>query len=231
MQRSRLRSNLFIVLLIVGLALLVSSLQLTRLGTWLEIALRWWPSVLIIIGLVKVVYGRHDEFVKALSLLGWGIVLQILLLGWMPTDMEHFWPFAFILAGLWLIIVQPGTFTRKVREQSASFSRRVYFGTSIITIEEPDFVRADVQVRFGMAELECPSGASSRESIELHVDVLMGNVVLLVPTHWSVSTSVRRSLAAVQDERVHKPAPALDAPDVHITGKLLFGALFIRNLP
>jgi hypothetical protein len=227
---SRFRSNLVIVLVAAGAILLLGNLSPLGIGSLLSTLLRWWPLALIVFGLLTLLGGTSARFNRALFLTMMGVLLQIVMLGWLPADMLQWWPVFALVFGLWLLVVQPKNAVRVTRITSASFRYRAFLEGSKLYIVTPSFVEATVNTRLAMLECDFASATASKLPLSLSLHVFCGSVCLELPETWRISSDINMTLGAFKDERdVGNPPLLPGTPELQLNGSVLMGTVIIRD--
>ncbi len=227
---SRFRSNLFIVLVAIGAILLLGNVSLFQVGSLLNVLLRWWPLALITIGVLTLLRGKSTDFNRALFFTVIGIVLQIAMLGWLPSDLLQWWPFIAIVFGLWLLVVQPKNVMRLVTITTQSFHYRATLEGTKITVSNPAFLDGTLKSRFAMVEVDLASAHLAEAAPSLAVDIRAGTVTLTLPEAWRITTDVGLTLGTIRDQReVGNPPLLPETPQLLIRGSVTLGTLVIRD--
>lgn len=226
---SRFRSNLVILLVALGVILLLGNMSL-GLGSLLNTLLRWWPLLLIVLGMVTLLRGSSERFNRALFFLATGALLQVMMLGWFPADGMRWWPVFALVLGLWLLVVQPKNAVRLARLSSATFRYRAFLQGSRVSILTPSFVEGSVHARLAMVECDFSSATASKFPLSLSLQLLGGSICLEIPETWRIASDVRITLGSLRDERdVGNPPLLPDTPELQLNGSVLLGSVIIRD--
>ncbi|MCZ7557519.1 MAG: hypothetical protein M5R41_14060 [Bacteroidia bacterium] len=227
---SRFRSNLVIVLVALGIILLLGNLSPLGLGSLLSTLLVWWPMLLIVLGMVTLLRGASARFNRALFFVAMGAVLQVMMLGWFPADIQRWWPLFALVFGLWLLVVQPKNAVRLASLTSATFRYRAFLQGSRVSILTPSFVEGSVHARLAMVECDFSSATASKFPLSLSLQLLGGSICLEIPETWRIASDVNITLGTLRDERdVGNPPLLPDTPELHVSGSVLLGSVIIRD--
>ena len=165
---------------VVGLLLAADNLDLIVA----DVYLRYWPTVLIIIGALKAAMPGTRWF--GIVLLGVGIWLLGNNLRWFRLHLSDLWPL--ILIGIGLLMVgravglisssRVGDFVRS--DTAAIFSQRKVANTS------QDFRGAGVTAIMGGYELDLTGADISNAPAVIEVFTMWGGIEITVPDNWEI---------------------------------------------
>jgi predicted membrane protein len=214
-------------------------------------ALRYWPILLIAIGVVQFFNGRvgtsgERRFpVHAVIWMAVGGVLLLNSIGILRVSIwELFWPAILIALGLRLMTHQgrlrlndSGTTTASATSGDIGPIFSVLSGVKRVSAPQP-FPGAEVTMFMGGAQLDLRQ-AILRPGDEAVLDVfaVMGGCELLIPTQWVVSAPIIAIMGGVEDKRLPMAqAVIVDAgaspgapPRLVIKGVVLMGGVTIRS--
>lgn len=219
--------------LVVGIAIIVAGLLLTldNLMPTHEIArlaFRFWPLVLVAMGLAKL-RGERDPGVLPWLLIGGGIFGLMVTLG--VSRFEDFiGPAILLAAGIFIVTKAlkqnrdaPGELKSGDGFQSGSaiFSqwKRRPLGL---------FRGADLTVIFGGFELDLLQAVPEAGQTRVDLFVLFGGGEIRVPEGWEVQTPLT-SIAGGVSDKTRPPAAQGPRPGLVLTGLVLFGGVEIRH--
>jgi hypothetical protein len=227
---SYFRSNLIIVLGIVIVVLLVGNVSLFRIASLVNIALRWWPLIIIVSGLLTFVKGRSRDFNRALFLTVTGVVLQVIMLGYVPANLLALWPLFSLLLGLWLLAVQPkNTVRTAVLSTSTPVYHAVLQGTQL-TVTSAQLRSVRLSARFAMLECDFSGCVTATDELHISLHIFGGAVTLSIPESWHASTDVSLTLGVFRDAREAGNPPLLpETPRLRITAAIVAGTLTLHE--
>jgi len=228
-NRSRIISNISIVLVIIGAMLLLGSLQLHRLGALFAILLTYWPMAIIGMG-ISSMFNRERRMLRAsIAWIAIGSVLQAGMLGWLPRDLLSWWPLFFILIGSWLLLSpihgQPG---RKI--VTANSLR--YFGMpgrTRLELRSEYFENARISMHVGILEIDCLNAISGSASMTMELTARLAKITLLVPDHWYIDIPATGLRDSIMDTRVLGNPPKGEAPVLVLNGHAFLSTLRITD--
>ncbi len=223
---SRFKSNLAIAFVAVAAILLLGNVQIFRLGALLNLALRYWPLILLGIGFATFFSGRSRDFNRALFFTIAGLVSQVAMLGWLPSDLWQFWPFVCIALGLWLLVIQPKNVARHITLPSTFMNYSAMLQGTHISATSSNFSGGEINARLAMVECDFGDALPAPSPMSFTVKAILGNVTLIVPESWHVTTEVTSTLASLRDTREIGNPPVLDdTPRLYVTGSVMLGSL------
>jgi len=217
----RNRTSLGLVLIIIGLVLTLDSAGILRtdgLG-------RWWPLLLIGVGIVKVRQNREDgqraAGVAFLMLGGLFLFTSVL-------SVRSAWPLLMVAFGaflLWQGAEGPATETMKVSD-SPYLSEMVLIGVVKRGYRPLDFRGGSVTAVIGGVELDLRK-ANLTSTAYLDVVAFWGGIEIKVPEGWTVDARVVPLMGAFEN-KVDSPATP-GGPRLVVRGHAIMGAVVIGH--
>lgn len=212
--------------------------------------LRYWPAILIMIGVVKVgeAQASGGRFGGGVLILV-GSLLLIQKLGLFPNmNIWHLWPLFLVLIGLRMILdagggrIMPGSSATAPGAAAASPGGASELTTSAVAIlsqvdrkvTSQAFQHAEITAFMGGGKLDLREASLAGGQATITVMVMMGGFELLVPPTWHVIIEVTPIMAGVDDRRRAAPsnpagAPGLDAPRLFVRGIAIMGGIEIKD--
>jgi predicted membrane protein len=220
-----------LVLIVIGGLFLLDNLHIF----YFHDVARYWPLVLVAVGLVKLVdSAQHSGRVWGGILLGLGALLLAQSLGYLDVNVWDLWPVILIGAGIAMLVgkLTPHEHFQRTGKNIAagSLSESAVFGGGKRTITSPDFQGGEISAVFGGFELDLRNAAIQGEAATLDVSAVFGGVELKVPEHWQVEMRGAGVFGAFSDETRH-PSPA-EFPVIKrfiLTGSAVFGGVVAKN--
>jgi len=220
-----------LVLIVIGALFLLDNLHLV----YFHDVARYWPVVLIAVGLVKLVdSARQTGRVWGGITLGLGALLLAQSLGYLDVNVWDLWPVLLIGAGIAMLVGKLGPhehFKKAGKNVTAgSLNESAVFGGGKRNITTPDFQGGEISAVFGGFELDLRNAAILGESATLEINAVFGGVELRVPEHWHVELRGTGVFGAFSDETRH-PSPA-EFPVIKrfiLTGSAVFGGVVVKN--
>lgn len=231
--------------LIIGLAIALFGVVLVFDRLNLVVAddvLRWWPGVIIAIGAMiftqsrRIGGGINGAIVMLIGV--WLLLnsLRIVRVGFW----EMFWPLVLIGIGVALVMQTLGRRTREVSTATADRDNTlavfaVMGGVKRISTAER-FRGGEVTALMGGTQIDLRRAAiPPGEEAVIDVFVIMGGGEILVPSSWTVVTSLVPVMGGVDDKRL-PPLPGSaeglagkPAPRLVLRGLLLMGGIEIKS--
>jgi predicted membrane protein len=224
-------------IVLVGVLFLLQNLGYLYVGSlW-----KYWPVILIAIGIAKLVEGPGTERrMGGLAIALIGAVLLTNMLGFLPwMTWRMLWPLWLIFWGI-LILTRgfgrnpfggPGPFTDDTGTSAANtLDEKAIFGGVHRRVEAQDFQGGLITAVFGGVEIDLRNAATTKDEIQLEANAVFGGIELKVPEAWDVTVRGAGVLGAYED-RTHpaRPVEGVKRPRLVIRGSAVFGGVEVRN--
>jgi predicted membrane protein len=247
MERRRNRScnpnrHLFsgFVFLAIGLVFLLGNMGLVNV----DVAVRFWPVLLIAAGVFKLVE-YHDDY-RGGSGVFWILVGSLFLMGnfhILQMAARDIWPVILIGIGglmLWRSVVArrerdfapPTVDDQAPSADPPTSSNSVLSATAVLggakrRNNSQDFRGGDVTTIMGGCEIDLRTAAITppHEAV-LEVFAMWGGIVIKVPTDWTVISSVDPILGGVDDKTL---TPKDDSKRFVVRGTVVMGGIEVKN--
>lgn len=193
--------------------------------------LRYWPAILVAIGIFNLLEGTSSGSRVVGGLLT--VVGGLLLLrefGYLPVRVLDLWPLALIAVGMLLLwkAIESGRETSPPASASVSRLRdRAIFGGVERRITAQDFEGGEAFAMFGGVELDLTKAAMRGNRAVIQANAIFGGVELRVPESWNVTMQGTGIFGGYSDQTQH-PQPG-GAPELVVRGMALFGNVEVRN--
>jgi hypothetical protein len=196
---------------------------------------RFWPGILIAVGLVKMVDSTEPNGRMAGGVLvGVGGLFLAKNLGFLNLEWRDFWPLVLIGAGLlmlWSRLAPPpaGAPNIPAGAQEGALNETAIFGGVNRKVTTDDFRGGHVTAMFGGVEIDLRRAGMRGNSAVIDVSSTFGGVELKIPTSWSAVSQVVAIFGGVENKSVE---PAADMPGVkrlYIKGSAVFGGVEVKN--
>jgi predicted membrane protein len=208
-----------IIIVGVGVILLLGNADLVDAGRVFSI---WWPSVLILAGVISFLANpRH--WAVALIIAGAGVAFLLSRLDIVDLS-DLVIPAALILIGL-VVLFGRGVATRE--EAADTLNSFNVFSGSELSSRSSAFKGGSVTAVFGGAEIDLRQ-AGLAPGASLDVFTAFGGVEVRVPQDWHVSVRGLPLFGGI-DNVTAKERLADDAPVLNISATVLFGGLEIKH--
>ena len=211
-------------LVVVGALLLVHTTGVADFGN----LVRWWPSLLILLGLVILVVNRFRQATVPAILIVGGLATQLMVLGFDVISL--LWPVLIIVIGVAILFGRRRR-SRRVTEahtvisDDSSFS--TIMGSTDRRVTPDDLDGREIVTVMGESKLDMRDISTSDLPAELCVTCVMGQVNIRVPSDWSVAVDNSTVMGESKDERRGAPDPT--TADLTITGTVVMGSLKIDD--
>jgi hypothetical protein len=181
---------------------------------------RWWPLVLVAIGIAHAVRGQWR-----------GALIWTVLGFWFLLPEFHLG----VLLGLWPLLIAAGGVTlilqalrpmRKDVATSGAFRAFAWMGGSARKVASNDFAGGDAIVVMGGCEVNLAKSTLTRDAV---IDVLAfwGGIEIHVPNDWIIESHVTPILGGFSN-RATNPTEG-EGPRLILRGSAIMGGIEIRN--
>jgi hypothetical protein len=218
-----------IVLIAVGAIFLLNNLHLV----FAHDLFRYWPAILIAVGIVKLV-DSQDNSARAGGgiLVGLGAVFLAQSLGYLDIHFWDLWPLILIAIGLgllfegnlaWQVKIKAGTGGRGLKEAAVfSGGKRV--------INDQNFRGAKYDAVFGGFEIDLRRANIVEEEAVLDLNAVFGGIEVKVPESWSVEVKGAGVFGAFQDSTTQPDPRIYPSPKrLVVKGGAVFGGVELKN--
>ncbi|MDI3299363.1 MAG: DUF5668 domain-containing protein [Bacillota bacterium] len=214
-----------IFLLVIGAGYLLDALSLWHFGA---VARTYWPSLLVLIGLVQLAT-RSASWPWSLAWIAVGLYLQAQRLDLVGLDLGRlFWPAVAIVAGAWLLAGHRG-WPRRAASSLDTVDQVSLFGGSETPVVSQAFQGGSVTAIFGGSTLDLRDARLAPGGAELDLTAVFGRVRLLVPESWKVVTSGVEIFGGWQDKTRTTGFREGEASALRVRCLPVFGSIEIRN--
>ncbi len=225
------------IIAIVGLFILLDNMGIHAISH----VYRFWPLILIIIGLWNLTCKSGRVFGVVLIILG--ALFQLDSLGIAHFSWGELWPLAIIGAGV--LVMWNSLQTRRVSKVASdalggqpqtdprtTLNEVAIFGGIERRITSQDFQGGYIQAVFGSVELDLRDTNILQDEAILEINSVFGSVELRVPEGWQITSRGQAVFGSFQDDtrnyRNENPANPL-RKSLILTGAAVFGSVEIKN--
>ena len=192
--------------------------------------MRWWPVVLVLIGLVKLFDPRSNKAAGVIFLVI-GAALLVRRVYWFDIDFSDLIPLAIALLGaklVWDAVARRQRPAGVPGEPDSELHAFAIMGGVKRQSIASDFRGADASAIMGGVELDLRS-AQIQDGQEAIVDAfaLWGGVEIFIPQHWRVISDVFPLMGAFEDKTLQTVAP--NAPALRVRGSAVMGGIEVKN--
>lgn len=212
-----------VVLIVVGTFLLLEKLGYVPNG----FILHFWPTIFIVIGLVKIVYagGRPTGAV----LIAVGLLLQLSEIGVLHVNFWDLWPVLIIIAGA-AMLWQALSWNAAPPVSNPQFDAFYVFGGGERQVNAKNFKGARLFSIFGGYKVDLVRADIEGEQAVLEANAVFGGGEIRVPENWLVVLQGVGVFGAYEDKTRHiqtdvsKPTKTLV-----VRGVAVFGGIEVKN--
>jgi hypothetical protein len=217
-----------IVLIGIGLMFLLNNLHIVNAK---EI-LRYWPAVIIAVGIVKLV-DAPDTGARASGgiIVGAGCIFMARSLGYLDVGIGDLWPLILIALGLMMLFDRTSLLQARIKMGSgATLRESALFSGGKRFITDQNFTSAKYDAVFGGFELDLRKAEIVGESAVLEMNAVFGGIEAKIPESWEVVLKGAGVFGAFQDSTQH-PDPRIypNPKKLIVKGGAVFGGVEIKN--
>ena len=217
---------------VIGLGLLF---LLDNLGFLdFEYTLHFFPMLLTVFGVLKIVQARSTQAVAvgALMVVG-GVLLTLRSLGFLFISWRTMWPLILIAVGISVVyrsmtaqreVARPADFDAKVADDSIVNATAVMGGYSRRLVT-PDFRGGEITAIMAGCELDLRQSSINGDAV-VHVFAMFGGIQIKVPPDWTVVLRGTPILGGFEEKTVLPPD---GSKRLIIQGYAIMGGVEVRN--
>jgi len=222
MNFSRSASSVFwgLILILSGVGFFLDSANVINFG---DLVSGWWPTVIILFGLMKLLEGR---LISALIWAIFGAVILLSTTGVINAGFwQIFWPLILILIGARILFRSDGFASKETADQVSAFS---IFGAADRKSESENFKNANLISIFGGSKIDLRKSKLAVRGGGVDVLIIFGGGEIILPKDMPVKLDVFALFGGTEDKR--SATPSIDGkPYLHIQGIVLFGGVEIKD--
>lgn len=195
-----------ILFIAAGTLFLLDKMQVLNFG---DVASKFWPLILIMVGLSTLFGSRFRNFFAGSLILLLGVLFQLSALGVLKEGVWHYtWPVVLILIGIW-VLFKPSV--RRGRYQTSSTVTNDRLDVSLIMtgikqrVVSKAFTGGDVSTVMGSANLDLTECTIAGEKAVITVSTVMGGVGLRIPKNWKLLVDASPIMGGVEDRTSQLP--------------------------
>ncbi len=231
LNRKRGRGAVVSGMIIIGIGVILLLNQLGFLPRGL--VLNFWPTIVMAIGLIKLVAGgdRGDRVAGGFMVAG-GLVWQLNILGITHFTWATIWPVFIIFAGVMVLVhamgcKEQGPPTWTAPQDMNSF---FVFGGGERKVAAKDFKGARLFAVFGGYEVDLSMADMAGSEAFIEASAVFGGGEIRVPQTWKVVVQGTGILGGYSDD-THHFQPDANAPvkTLYVRGVAVFGGVEVRN--
>ena len=212
-----------LVLTAVGLAFLLDNLELVDSWT----ILRFWPVILLVVGL-RSLSGARDRgsAVSGTLLAAAGALLLLDSLNLIDVDLGDLWPLILVAIGIRALINVMSDSEALSEVSESEEAAAAFLGAVERRNRSADFRGGSASAFMGGVNLDLTEADIAGERAVIHVFAMMGGLEIRVPEEWTVEVGVTSIMGGVEDKT---RGPAATAKRLVLKGTVIMGGIEIRN--
>lgn len=226
MKTRSLGTVLFGILIVgLGVGFLLDSLNVVQFGT---LAGTWWPSVIIIVGLLSLI-SNFRQPLWPLLLVAAGVVLQLNKLGAIEVNAWRIiWPLAIIVFGLSLLFGRGHVGKRYEDLSDDKLDLFVAFSGQNARSISHQFKGGRMSALFGGIEVDLTEAQLADGKADIDIFTLCGGVEVRVPETWAVKVTGLPIMGGWEN-KTKVPVDAAKAPTLTIHGTCIMGGVSVKS--
>jgi predicted membrane protein len=196
----------FSVQLIIGVAIAVVGVLFTLDNLNIlesEPILRWWPALVVLIGLRKLMgYRSRPQLLTGALITAAGVILLLANLDMIHFSIWELWPLQLVFLGAWLVLRG----TQRARESASPVDPDDYanavvmMGGVVRKMNSSQFRGGEVTAFMGGVELDLRNAHAASDTVVIDVLAWWGGIELWVPQDWKVTSEVMPIMAGYEDK-------------------------------
>jgi len=212
-----------VVFIVIGVVLLLEKMGFLPYG----FALQFWPTIFIVIGLVKIVYAGGRP--TGVALIALGIFLQLREVGIIHLNFWDLWPVFIIIAGvamLWQAMAGPD----RAISLNTQFDAFYIFGGGDRQVNTKSFKGASLMAVFGGYKLDLTHADMEGNDVVVEASAVFGGGEIRVPETWQVVMRGVGVFGAYEDKtRYFQPDASKPTKILTVKGVAVFGGIEVKN--
>jgi len=219
-----------IVVIGIGVLLLLRNMDIA----FVQDLWRYWPGILIAVGLARLVDAHHQQAqVTGGILVGVGAILLANTLGFLHLTWNDAWPLVLIGAGIVMLytrLVPPRQAAQRVGgDIEGSLNENAIFGGVSRKLTTEDFRGGQVSAMFGGVEIDLRRANMRGDSASIDVSAIFGGVEFKIPSNWIVISQMTAVFGGVDNKCVQPDADMPGVKRLYVAGSATFGGIEFKN--
>jgi predicted membrane protein len=212
-----------VVFIVIGVVLLLEKMGLLPYG----LALHFWPSIFIVIGIVKIAYAGGRP--TGLVLIALGVFLQLREMGILHLNFWDLWPVFMIIAGV-AMLWQAITGHEHTLSMNTHFDAFYIFGGGDRQVNTKNFKGASLMAVFGGYKLDLTHADFEGNEATVEASAVFGGGEIRVPEAWQVVMRGVGVFGAYEDKTRHfQPDSSKPTKTLVVKGVAVFGGIEVKN--
>jgi hypothetical protein len=196
---------------------------------------RFWPGILIAVGLVKMVDSPlPNGKITGGVLVGVGALFLADTMGFLNLSWHDFWPLVLIGAGLLMLWSRLAPSPAGVPDIPAgahegTLNEYAIFGGVERKVTTGDFRGGQVTAMFGGVELDLRRAGMRGDSAVIDVTAMFGGVEIKIPETWIAVPQVAAIFGGLSNKSVQPGADTFGVKRLYLKGSAIFGGVEVKN--
>lgn len=234
------RAFLGVLVVVIGILFLLNTTGVADLNRLLD----WWPSLIILYGVWRLIANRFRSLFWPIVLIAIGAFLQLGQLGF-DISWDRYWPVALIAVGILILGGGLRRRSRRRRHSATGPNSSTIIDVDVSTSQDADddtlhavvgsqdriisgdFHGGSINVVMGNGTLDMRDARIVDKPATLEVSVVMGEVKVRVPPDWNTRIANSTQMGDTKDIRARQNDS--DNPDLIISGSVTMGSLQITD--
>ena len=217
----------------IGVLFLLNNLNILYVSDWA----RYWPVILIAIGLVKLVDANTPSgHVAGAILVGVGAVLLGQTLGYLNVRMHDLWPLFLIGAGLLMLFnrgpwhgIYRGPRRSRLYVHDRLMREAAVFGGGKRKINTQDFTGGHIDAVFSGYEIDLRGATMAADDAILKISAVFAGIEIRIPETWSVVIEGDGVFGTITDKTVQPNPQTPGLKRLFVRGAAVFGSVEVKN--
>jgi len=220
-----------VILIGIGVLFLFNNLNIFYFWEWA----RYWPVILIAIGLVKLVDSTFaGGRVAGAILIGLGAILLGQTLGYLNVRIHDLWPLFLIGAGLLMLWHRApwygsGNGSNVPFSSTGAVDHWAIFGGGKRAVTGRDFQGGHISTIFGGFELDLRQASMAADSAVLEIHTIFGGVEVRIPANWSAVVQGVGIFGGFGDNTAQPNVQDPGVKRLFVRGAAVFGGVGVKN--
>jgi predicted membrane protein len=185
-------------IIVIGASLLLENLGV--IASSREV-LRFWPAILVLVGLRDLYVARAgSRAMRGTLLVAFGALLLLENLNVVQFSIIGLWPLFLILFGIQMVVRSASTRQQADAVEGAEFDDFAFLGGVKRSVRSQAFRGGSASAFMGGVDLDLRASKMEGDRIVINVFAMMGGIVLRIPEDWAVVSNVTAILGGVDDK-------------------------------
>ncbi|MFZ1729683.1 MAG: hypothetical protein WBQ23_08010 [Bacteroidota bacterium] len=218
-----------IALIVIGALLLFGNVGWLGFNSLIGLLALYWPVVFIARGISRFSKGSSG-FGRGIRDIALGLILQVIMLGWLPDNLLQYWPYLSIGIGIWLILLPRRNAVQEQTVEASELQTKVLFNGARIEIRSQQFEGGRLSATVAAVECDFSQCSPRGKLMKLELHLLLSRVQLYISDEWRVVAEVSNGMGRLEDHRdLGNPPEGTGAPELRISGSLTLASLHILD--